>query len=146
TDPLDEASDENPPSHPELLDLLAKEVAAHQYDLRFLSLAITASKTYPRSSTQTHDSQKDPRLFARAVVRGLSGEQVVDSMARAVGHQRDTLGAFINDPERARFGMQARTLRGDFLGRFPHQARKPEAATSILQALFMMNSEVMEAM
>jgi hypothetical protein len=143
-DPIEELHDDNPPSHPELLDLLAKEFAAHQYDLRFLTLAITASKTYQRSSVRTHPSQDDPRLFARAVVRGLSAEQVMESMARAASHSPkygDALGAIQNDLQAQQFGLQT-TLRGDFMRRFPIQPRKTEAATSILQALFMMNGKV----
>jgi Protein of unknown function (DUF1553)/Protein of unknown function (DUF1549) len=144
-EPIEEPSDDNPPSHPELLDLMAKEFAAHQFDLRFLTLAITASKTYQLSSAFTNKAQEDPRLFSRAVVRGLSAEQVLESMARAASHGSDKLNSLVNDPQAQQFGMQT-TLRGEFLGRFPLQPKKSEAATSILQALFMMNSKVTEQM
>jgi hypothetical protein len=142
-DPLDEGSDDNPPSHPELLDELAREFAAHQFDLRFLSLALTASRTYQRSSAMTDKSQVNPRLFARAVVRGLTPQQVLDSMLQAGSHGPDRLNQGVGvDP----FGRPTRSLRGSFMDRFPYQAKKSEASTSILQALFLMNSEVMEVM
>jgi hypothetical protein len=144
-DPVDEPSDDNPPSHPELLELMAKEFAAHQFDLRFLTLAITASKTYQRSSALTDPSQRDHRLFARAVVRGLSAEQVLQSMATAAKFgTRPENNPFLRaetNPRPGQFGPRV-TLGGDFLGRFPYQAKKREAATSILQALFVMNSKV----
>jgi hypothetical protein len=144
-DPLDEPSEDNPASHPELFDELAKEFAAHQYDLRFLALAITASKTYQRSSAFTDPTQKDPHVFARAVVRGLTAEQVLDSMSRAASQGDNALGTRINNGV-DQFGRPNRTLRGEFLDRFPLQVKKSEAATSILQALFMMNSEATEVM
>ena len=37
---------DNPPSHPELLDVLAREFRSHGYDLKFLIRAITATKAY----------------------------------------------------------------------------------------------------
>jgi len=42
-DPVDDFSEANPPSHPELLDLLAREFIAHDYDLKFIIRAISAS-------------------------------------------------------------------------------------------------------
>ena len=48
--PLDMSHDGNPPSHPELLDLLAAEVAAHQFDVRWLLRELVLSQTYQRSS------------------------------------------------------------------------------------------------
>jgi hypothetical protein len=67
-DPVDDFGKSNPPSHAKLLDELASEFSAHEFDLKFLIEAITASKTYGLSSRQTHDSQLDARLFARRSV------------------------------------------------------------------------------
>src|SRR5262249_36530336 len=64
--------DETPAAHKELLDELARQFVAHQYDLKFLVRAITASQTYQRTCTVSHPSQKDPRLFARMPLRRLS--------------------------------------------------------------------------
>src|SRR5262249_21469851 len=57
-DPLEEPSEGNPPSHPELLDELAQQFASHQFDLRFLIRAILASKTYQLSSILSDPSQE----------------------------------------------------------------------------------------
>ena len=48
--PLDLDHSANPPSHPELLDLLADEFAAHKFDVKWLLREIALSKTYQRSS------------------------------------------------------------------------------------------------
>ncbi len=62
-DPVDDFGEANPPSHPELLEELGQAMVRHHFDLQFLIRAITASRTYQRSSRQTDPSQDDPRLF-----------------------------------------------------------------------------------
>ncbi len=64
--PVDDFSDNNPPSHPEVLNLLAEQFAAHDYDLKFLVRTITLTRVYQTTSRQTHASQADPtHLLAR---------------------------------------------------------------------------------
>jgi hypothetical protein len=134
-DPLDEPSEDNPPSHPELLDELAKEFAAHNFDLKFLIRAIVGSKTYQLTSVQTDPSQKDLRLYGRMAVRGLSPEQLFDSVAQVIEYKSSTEIEPQNNP----FGP--RTTRGQFLAKFADEGKPSEMETSILQALFMMNGE-----
>src|SRR5262249_31533348 len=45
-EPVDDLRDENPPSHPELLAELARQFAAHRFDLKFLIRGIAASRAY----------------------------------------------------------------------------------------------------
>ena len=132
-EPVDEPSDDNPPSHPELLDELAREFAAHKYDVKYLIRAVTMSKTYQRTSAQTDPGQGDPRLFARMAVRGMSPEQLFDSLAVATGNDNQS-GAFAMAGPRG-----TPSPRADFLSRFPNQDRRTETQTSILQALYFMN-------
>jgi hypothetical protein len=140
-EPLDEmVGGASTASHPELLDLLAKEFAAHQFDLKFLIRAITATRTYQLTSARTHKSQDDPALFARMPLRGLKPEQLFDSVAMATGY-RDSGGGG-NDLISGLLGGN-RSARAEFLTRFANQsARAVEAQTSILQALSMMNGLV----
>jgi hypothetical protein len=135
-DPIDEiAGGEHEPSHPELLDELACQFAEHNFDLKFLIRAITASRAYQLSSLATHKSQDDPRQFARMPLRGLSAEQLFDSIAQATGYREQV------NSERPFFGNQG--LRGRFLTQFANSSDKPtEVQTSILQALSMMNGQV----
>jgi hypothetical protein len=138
-EPVDEPSDDNLPSHPELLDELAKEFAAHDFDLKFLIRAIIASRTYQLSSALSDKSQKDPRLFARMAVRGLSPEQLFDSVSEAIGYK--DYGSTDNNRGFNQFGVN--TPRALFLSKFATSAKRGETETSILQALFMMNSDFM---
>jgi len=134
-EPVDEESEENPPSHPELLNELARQLIAHEFDLKYLIRAITSSQTYQRSSTVTDPSQNEPRLFSRMAVKGLTPEQLFDSLALATGYGEegvpnprvDTLG--LNSP------------RAAFLAKFSSQEKRTEVQTSILQALALMNGQ-----
>ncbi len=74
-------------SHPELLDWLARELAAHDFDLKHVARLILNSHTYQRVAglhTPASDEPKD-RLFASPARRRLTAEQVVDSLFAAVG-------------------------------------------------------------
>lgn len=137
-DPVDEmVGAESSNSHPELLNELAKDFAAHHFDLKYLIRAITLSKAYQLTSAASDASQDDPRLFARMPLRGLTAEQLFDSVAEAVGYQ-DVPGPGGRNPFAG-----AGTPRGQFLSRFAGQSDKAvEAQTSILQSLALMNGRL----
>ena len=84
-DPIDDFDDSNPPSHPDLLDTLAREFVHHKYDVKFLIRAICASRAYQLSSVQTSPRQTDRRLFATMPVKGLSPAELAASLARRRG-------------------------------------------------------------
>jgi hypothetical protein len=135
TDPVDEAGDHNPPSHPELLDELARQFADHQFDMKYLIRAIVASQAYQRTSTVSSAAKDDPRLFGRMPVRGLSAEQLFDSLAEVT--EFDDAGRGFGN--RLLDGGNL-TPRQQFLARFSSQQKATETPTSILQALYLMNS------
>jgi len=134
-DPVDEQGDHNLPSHPELLDELARQFTDHRYDLKYLVRAIVASKAYQRTSTVSSSNQEDPRLFGRMNVRGLSAEQLFDSLAEVTEFENTSRGV----AGRLNNGNSL-TPRQQFLSRFSHQYKATETPTSILQALYLMNS------
>jgi hypothetical protein len=138
-EPVDEMVGANSTtSNPELLDLLAREFAGHDFDIKFLIRAITATRAYQLSSARTHKSQDDATLFARMPLRGLTGEQLFDSVAAATGY-RDSGGG--DDLLSGLLGGN-RSARSEFLTRFALSERPAEAQTSILQALSLMNGKV----
>lgn len=133
--PIDDFTAGNPPSHPELLDLLAREFAAQHFDLKFLIRAITASQAYQRSSEQTQPGQDNVHLFAKMSLKGLSPEQLFDSISQATGYfepygSRDATAMMGNGP------------RDEFLQLFDNSRDEiAEHQTTILQALAMMNGQ-----
>lgn len=78
------------PSHPELLNALAKAFEESGYDLRWLMKTITKSKTYQLSSQM--DVPWKPEYeghFARRQLRRLSAEQLFDGVADASDVHRE---------------------------------------------------------
>ncbi len=141
-DPVDDLNDQNPPSHPELLDELAREFANHDYDVKFLFRAIMASKAYQRSSIPATPSSSgdEIRLFTHHAVKGLSGEQLYDSLAQAIGmvvESRLNANPFVIN--------QNDDTRAGFVEKFRKTEEKPtEHDTSILQALALMNGKMVQ--
>ena len=135
-DPVDDLRDDNPASHPELLDELAQQFAEHKFDLKFLIRAITASRAYQSASTASKDKPDDPRLFARMALRGMTPEQIFDSLSMATGfrEKRMTRRIFYQDD----------SLRSEFLKQFATSDKRTEFQTSILQSLLLMNGKLTE--
>jgi hypothetical protein len=130
-DPVDDFHDKNPPSHPELLDALARAFVASGYDIKFLLGAICASETFARASDGKDRERQDVRLFARYPVQALSPEQLYDSFAVVLGERSDGTAGQV---------LQALgTPRRQFLETFAVTDRLTEAPTTILQALTLMN-------
>ncbi len=137
-DPVDEmVGADHTASHPELLDELAREFAAHKFDLKYLIRAITASQAYQLTSAAPAGFADQPQLFARKALRGLTSEQFFDSVATAIGYQE----AAPSGP-RGPFD-RGNTPRTEFLTKFANQSDKAtEHQTSILQALTLMNGKL----
>jgi hypothetical protein len=127
-EPVDGGGPDNPPSHPELLDELAQQFVANQFDLRYLFRAFTGSKVYRRTSAQSHDSQSEPRRFARMAVRRQTPEQLWDSLALAAGYPGDS-----------QLGLLPGSPRSEFLSRFRNRAGVDLTAQEALQ---LMNGKI----
>jgi hypothetical protein len=135
-EPVDEESDENPPSHPELLNELARQLVLHGFDLKYLMRAITYSKTYKLSSVAYSSDAPEARLFARMSLKGLTAEQMYDSIVVATGYREP------GNPAAQRSAFNPGGMRGEFINRFTnHSDKRTEYQTSILQALALMNGK-----
>lgn len=87
-DPVDDFRGVNPPSHPQLLDHLALEFIAGNYDIRKLIGMIVRSQTYQRrhlDNVPTAERERLERLFAAAPLRRMNAETLYDSIITA-GH------------------------------------------------------------
>lgn len=81
--PLDQLHAENRPSHPGLLDALAKDTVAHNYDLKRLTRGIVLSRTYSRSSRYDSESFPLESTFALAQLKPLTPVQLATALKLA---------------------------------------------------------------
>jgi hypothetical protein len=82
--PVDQMHAENPASHPELLQWLARDTAEHGYDLRRTIRGLVLSRAYARSSRwESSGAAPRPNLFAVARVRALTPTQLAASLRLA---------------------------------------------------------------
>ena len=83
------------PSHPELLDWLARRFVADGWSVKSLHRLLLNSSTYQQSSSPTAElAARDPenRLLGRANVRRLDAEEVRDAMLAVSGQLDSTIG------------------------------------------------------
>ncbi|MFG0297623.1 MAG: DUF1553 domain-containing protein, partial [Maioricimonas sp. JB045] len=86
-----------PPSHPELLDWLARRFVEEGWSLKWLHREILLSETFRQSarpSEVTLAMEKDPanRLLWRFPIRRLTAEQIRDAMLVVSGELQETVG------------------------------------------------------
>jgi hypothetical protein len=117
-DPVDDMGGENVPAHPELLDELASQFASHDFELKFLIRAITATRAYGLTSALDRPEPTPPYLFSAMPVRGLSAGQLFSSLAQATG--------FRDGPDNSM--MDAGGARGRFIDLFANRDEKPTEA------------------
>ncbi len=85
--PLDFDHPANPPSNPELLQLLCDEFVATRFDLKHLIHELALTEVYQRSSALSKDGvAADDNPFARALMKALTPEQLAFSLMQATGH------------------------------------------------------------
>lgn len=87
-EPIDDFSDNNPPSHPKTLDFLADEFVANGYDLKSLVRMIVTSDPYQRSHVYGLDELTQSKLessFLATPMRRMLSEVIYDSVVVA-GH------------------------------------------------------------
>jgi hypothetical protein len=79
-DPIDDLIETNKPSHPELLNELAKQFAETGFDHKYLVRAICNSKAYQRSARPSVANRTDTEFFSHMAVKMLTPEALFDSL------------------------------------------------------------------
>jgi len=159
--PLDMQHSENPPSHPKLLALLADELAAQKFDIKWMLRELALTETYQRSSLlSANATEPPPESFVVALERALSAEQLMDGMLAATGERALLIKQIDNelrdaDPKffdilRANPKMLAgqrnerlSEIRQSFVTAFGNVPREPEIEFSptVKASLFLMNEQ-----
>jgi hypothetical protein len=84
--PIDDMRPDAKPTHPQLLDALAKEFTDSGFDLKHLIRCICNSQTYQRSSLPRADNKKDEELYSHAAMRMMTADMLYESLEVALNH------------------------------------------------------------
>jgi hypothetical protein len=82
-EPVDDFRVTNPPSNEPLLDALARDFAAHNFDLHHLIKTITLSSAYQLSSVPVPGNKQDTMAYSRYYPKRLSAEPLLDAISLA---------------------------------------------------------------
>ncbi|MCA9039641.1 MAG: DUF1549 domain-containing protein [Planctomycetaceae bacterium] len=137
--PPDNFSSHNPPIDEELLELIAQDFIAHDFDLRYLLRELTNTRAYQLSSRHAADepqktAEKKTRYFARHAIKPFTADQLYDGLAQATSQPilSSAAGGFDIDPQRTTF-IQKFKRSGD---------NQTEYQSGIPQALTLMNGNL----
>jgi hypothetical protein len=143
-DPVDDVRVSNPPSNTDLMDELAAHLTEYKYDVRKLVRDITASAAYQRSSKTNESNANDKLNFARAQVRRVRAEVLLDAISQIT----ETPNKFQGLPLGARAVQIADgAVSNYFLETFGRSKRESVASTEVKtdpnlsQALHLMNGD-----
>ena len=126
--PVDEMNSKNLPSHPALLDWLAEDFVAHNYDVRRVMRIIVLSRAYQLSTWSGNAPAPAPEAFAAAMERPITAEAIARSIRIASGQ------ATTDDQLR-------KTLTETFPNILPRVTR-----ATIQQAMFLANNEMLSSL
>jgi Protein of unknown function (DUF1553) len=142
-DPVEYDHPANPPSHPELLQMLSDELVASKFDVKSLLRAIVLSEAYQRSSEVPKENTADPKAFAAAALKSLTPEQFAWSLMQATGliaAERKAQGAKANDAALyAKLSAQAGPVVSLFGTQPGDAAFNQEFEATLDQTLFLTN-------
>ncbi len=128
--PLDQHHPANPPSHPELLDVLAQEIVVQKFDIRAILRQMALSETYQRTTVLPEGAEPPkPETYRTAMEKRLSAEQLLNSVLVATGTRDKAREA---DVEK---------LRTAFVKAFGNVPTDPEVefSPSLKSSLFVLN-------
>jgi hypothetical protein len=129
------------PSHPELMNYLAREFLLNGYDLKHLARLIFQSHAYQRKPIgELADTQMSARnrLFAGPLRRKLSAEQLVDSLHLSAGKRFECEELNLNpagDRAPSQFLNMGKPVRAWQLTALSNERDRPALALPIAQSL-----------
>jgi len=142
-EPVDDMRATNPPSHPELLIYLERELIEHDFDPKHLVRLICQSSVYQRGSELTPTRDQEGTLLTHRVPRRLTAEVLLDVINQTCG----THEGFTGLPESVRATeLPDPSVPSHFLTTFGRPLRNSScdcarsSQPDLSQALLMLNS------
>jgi hypothetical protein len=147
----DDIRPDNPPSNPELLAYLEKELVNAHHDLRHIYRLILNSRTYQQSCIARGNDPAAPALFAFYPARRLDAEVLIDALCW-IGGDGESYSSAIPEPytfipkDQRTIALADGSISSSFLQMFGRPARdtglESERSNHVTddQSLYMLNS------
>src|SRR5690606_36517570 len=147
-DPVDDLRSTNPPTHPELLDALAKHFQASGYNVKELLRTIASSRAYATSSTPNDPNVGDRLNYSRHYRQQLRAETLLDAIADVT----QTPSSFSGMPAQSRatqlWTHRTSSMFLDTFGR-PDENQDPPCEripdSTVTQSLHLMNDREIDS-
>jgi hypothetical protein len=147
----DDIRPDNPPSHPELLAVLERELVTSRFDMKQVLRLILNSSTYQLSSIPASTPAAPESSFAYALMRPLDAEVLVDALNQITGMSEQYSSAIPEPytfipPDQRSIALADGSIRSAFLetfGRPPRDtglASERAAQPTAAQRLYLLNS------
>jgi len=147
----DDIRPDNPPSHPDLLAVLERELVASKFDMKQVFRTILNSSTYQLSSIPASAPSPRESRFAYAIVRPLDAEVLIDALNQITGMGEQYSSAIPEPytfipPDQRSIALADGSIRSAFLetfGRPPRDtglASERAAQPTAAQRLYLLNS------
>lgn len=82
---VDDMHEDNTPSHPELLKVLAEDFKASNFSFKHFVRVVCNSETYQRTSRPAKGNEEDRENFSHMAVKVMGPEVMYDALTRALG-------------------------------------------------------------
>lgn len=141
-DPVDDIRVSNPPTNPELFQVLGDKLAEYKFDFRQLVRDICNSQAYQRTVTPNESNKSDTRNYAYATVRRVPAEMLLDCVSQVTNTKEKFRGLPLGARAVQIADGRTSTYFLDTFGRAPRNTVCDcEASTdpSLSQALHLLN-------
>jgi len=134
-DPVDDMRPSNPATAPELLDRIAADFIAHDFDVKYLVRTICATEAYQLSASSTKTDEEN-KLWGRFHLVPLGPEELLNAIFRATDLDKTAQKAGIKDLDALRVNIVRQYA---FLFDVDEENDEPDYSGTVSQALALLN-------
>jgi hypothetical protein len=145
--PVDDMRATTPPSVPGLLDALAKDFVAHNYDIKHSMRIILNSRTYQTASDVNATNKLDDKFFSHFYPRPMMGQVLLDTLNQATG-SNERFGDFPVETKAAQLTLPVGSYFLDTFGRSHREflaELEPKIEPTLVQTLHILNSPYIDS-
>ncbi len=138
-DPVDDMRDLNTPTMRELLDRMASDFVAHDYDVPYLIRTICATEAYQLGASATSKPDPENKYWARFHLVPLGPEELLNALLRATDLETAAKKAGVQNMEQLRMQLVRQYA---FLFDVDETDDVPDYSGTVTQALSLLNGQL----